>query len=203
MGNWWGFTLTASQVDCTLRARWSLSEHHSLSLCWETSRSLTGRPGYRMISCISIKPWEKLLLKFLETKCALSSWTVRQLQLQQESSLISKNIIYRLHIRFATVSSPWIRSHPLSVSFLLWWRLQVYNRNWQTLCLMNQAAVKWGSPLKASKIQPCNHPSHVQPFLDELPRASFYVKLEQAKCDWAGPTVQKDPSTDTVVKATS
>lgn len=46
-----GFTPTASwAVHSTLKASWRLFECHSLSLCWETSRSLTGRPGYRMMS---------------------------------------------------------------------------------------------------------------------------------------------------------
>ncbi len=61
---------------------------------------------------------------------------------------------------------------------------------------MNQAAVKSGLPLGASreiisppKTNPAIYPAALQPFPDELPRAPFYVKLEQGKRDIAGPTV--------------
>lgn len=75
--------------------------------------------------------------------------------------------------------------------------------------LMNQAAVKSRLSLGASreiisprkKTNPAIYPAALQPFPDELPRAPFDVKLEQGKRDRAGPPVQKDPNTGTVVKA--
>lgn len=61
---------------------------------------------------------------------------------------------------------------------------------------MNLAAVKSGLPLMTSreiiphpKTNPAIYPAALQPFPDELPRAPFYVKLEQGECDRAGPTV--------------
>lgn len=60
---------------------------------------------------------------------------------------------------------------------------------------MNQAAVKSGLPLGASREiifppnpNPAIYTAAPQPFTDELPRALLYVKLEEGKRDSAGST---------------
>lgn len=115
------FTLKASWAGGTLKASWRLSESHSLSLCWETSRSLTGRPGYRMMwwQCQTLRETSDHSFKDQSDQSSNYQLNYNQEYYQMLHMLSSLRITLKFTVLFTWYTLIKSLSWPNSLSFTL------------------------------------------------------------------------------------